>query len=486
MLLWSIAKIMIFIAIVLALAVGAGYLMDASGGVTIAFGTVEFTLQPIQAAIALVLLVLAVWILIKLFGLLVALLRFINGDETAFSRFFTRSRERRGFDALSEGLLALATGNAAAALAKAKKADKLLDRPELTNLVIAQAAEKTGDKRKAEETYKKLLDNPKTRFVGVSGLLKQKLANGETETALKLAEKAFAIQPKHAETGDTLLKLQAGEEDWTGVRSTLGTKLKNGHIPRDVHRRRDGVFALSEARKLREAGKLDEAQALAIEANRLTPGLVPAATMTARGYMVQGQPKQAAKVLRAAWDQAPHPELASAFAAIQPDESAQDRVKRFKALTKGAAKHPETKMVNAELLIAAEDFPGARTALGDVAETDPTTRSMTIMAAIERGEGASDDVVRAWLTKALSAQRDAEWICDNCGETHKDWEPVCLECDALDSVSWKRPSATVQTPGQMLPLMGPSTAPAIDAPDAEVVSGNNVILLENEKGPNAA
>ncbi len=489
MLLWSIAKIMIFIAIVLALAMGAGYLMDASGGVTIAFGTVEFTLQPIQAAIALILLVLAVWILIKLFGLLVALLRFINGDETAFSRFFTRNRERRGFDALSDGMLALASGDGAAALAKAKKADKLLDRPELTNLVIAQAAEKTGDKRKAEETYKKLLDSPKTRFVGVSGLLKQKLAKGETETALKLAEKAFAIQPKHSETGDTLLKLQAGEEDWEGVRSTLGTKLKNGHIPRDVHRRRDGVFALSEARKLREAGKLDEAQALAIEANRLTPGLVPAATMTARGYMVQDQPRQAAKVLRSAWDQAPHPELASAFAAIAPDETPVERAKRFRGLTKGNASHPETKMVTAELLIAAEDFAGARNVLGDLAETDPTTRSLTIMAAIERGEGASDDVVRAWLTKALGAQRNEEWICDNCGETHKDWEPVCLECDALDSVSWKRPSATVQTPAQMLPLMAASTAPAIEATEAEaveVVAEDNVILLENEKGPNAA
>lgn len=480
---------MIFIAIVLALAFGAGYLMDASGGVTIAFGTVEFTLQPIQAAIALVLLVLAVWLLIKLFGLLVAVLRFINGDETAFSRFFSRSRERRGYDALSDGLVALASGDGATAMSKAKKASKLLNKPEVTNLVMAQAAEATGDKRKAEETYKKLLDSPKTRFVGVSGLLQQKLAKGETDTALKLAEKAFAIKPQHAQTGDVLLKLQAGEEDWNGVRTTLGTKLKNGQIPRDVHRRRDGVFALSEARKLREAGKLDEAHVQAIEANRLTPGLVPAATMAARGYMEKDQPKQAAKVLRSAWDQSPHPELASAFAAIMPDETPVDRAKRFRGLTKGAAKHSETKMLTAELLIAAEDFAGARNALGDLVETDPTTRSLTIMAAIERGEGASDDVVREWLTKALSAQRNEEWICDNCGDTHNDWEPVCLNCDAVDSVTWKRPSATVQGAAQMLPLMAnaPQIAAETDAADAvEVVDGDNVILLETEKGPNAA
>jgi len=47
-------------------------------------------------------------------------------------------------------------------------------------------------------------------------------------------------------------------------------------------------------------------------------------------------------------------------------------------------------MLQAELMIAAEDFPAARKAIGDLAETDPTARALTIMAAIERGEGSDD------------------------------------------------------------------------------------------------
>ena len=54
-------------------------------------------------------------------------------------------------------------------------------------------------------------------------------------------------------------------------------------------------------------------------------------------------------------------------------------------------------MLKAELALAAEDFPAARRALGDLATEHPTARSLTLMAAIERGEGASDAVVRAWL-----------------------------------------------------------------------------------------
>ena len=165
--LWSLTKVLIFVVIVAALAYGAGLLMEISGEITVEFGAIGFTLTPLMAVVALLAIVAAVWVLLKILGLFVALLRFINGDETAFSRYFDRNRQRRGVDALSEGLVALASGDSKTAMAKAKKADRLLDKPDVTNLIIAQAAEQSGDKRAAEDTYKKLLEHDKTRFVGV-------------------------------------------------------------------------------------------------------------------------------------------------------------------------------------------------------------------------------------------------------------------------------------------------------------------------------
>ena len=67
-------------------------------------------------------------------SLLVATLRFINGDDTAISRYFNRSRERRGYRALSEGMMALASGDADAAMTKAGQAERHLQQPTLTNL----------------------------------------------------------------------------------------------------------------------------------------------------------------------------------------------------------------------------------------------------------------------------------------------------------------------------------------------------------------
>ncbi len=482
--LWSLIKIVLFIVVIAGLTLGAGYLAETTGGVRIVIANTEFNLGPLQAVIAAIALVVAIWVLLKLLSLGVAILKFLNGDETAISRYFDRNRERRGFEALSDGMMALASGEARLAMSKAAKAEKYLGRPELTNLITAQAAEMSGDGKKAEEVYKRLLTDDRTRFVGVRGIMKQKLADGDVETAMKLAERAFALKPKHEETGDILLRLQAENEDWRGARKTLGEKLRQGVLPRDVHKRRDAVLALSEAREVFRDGSTVEAREAAIEANRLSPDLIPAAVMAAQGYITEGKPKYAARVLSKAWAARPHPDLAAAFASIDPSEDPAARIKRFRALTKLNPDHPETRMLLAELNIAAEDFVTARAAIGDLVQNDPTARSLTIMAAIERGEGSEDSVVRGWLTRALTASRGPQWICDNCQSVHSNWGPVCHNCGGFDTMSWRVPTeGEVAMPAstEMLPLIvgkhAKPEAEAAETDDEAIDADGDVIVL---------
>ena len=323
-------------------------------------------------------------------------------------------------------------------------------------LVTAQAAELSGDPKRAEDAYRRLLTDDRTRFVGIRGLLKQKLAAGDTATALVLAKHAFTLKPAHEEVQDMLLALQAQSEDWSGARVTLGEKLRRGSLPRDVHKRRDAVLALSEARDVFRDGASVEAREAAIEANRLSPDLIPAAVMAARGLAEAGKAKQAARVLKKAWESRPHPDLAAAFAALEPDETPEARLKRFEALTRVRPDDPETLQLLAELNIAAGDFPAARRAVAGLVETDPTQRSLALMAAIERGQGADDAAVRGWLTRAVSAPRGPQWVCDACQTVHADWAPVCDNCGGFDTLAWRRVEGAAPTmPGaaEMLPLI---------------------------------
>jgi HemY protein len=460
--LWSLTKVILFVAVIAALALGLGMLEASGGAMRILVAGWEFTIGPVQAIVLGLVLIVAVWLALKVLGLLGAVIRFLNGDETAISRYFDRNRERKGYRALSEGMMALASGEARLALNRAQLAENLLKKPELTTLLIAQAAEAAGDTKRATEAYKTLLAEDKTRFVGIRGLMQQKLAEGDRETALKLAEKAFELRPRHAETQDVLLKLQSDAGDWSGARATLGAKLKAGTLPKDVYRRRDAVLALQQAHVVIDEGSSIEAREAAIEANKLSPDLIPAAAMAARGYTEKGDWRSAIRVLKKAWEVQPHPDLAAAFAAIEPDETPVERLKRFRTLTTLRTDSDETKMLQAELLAAAEDFPAARRALGDVPVERPTQRSLAILAAIARGEGAEDAVVRDLVARALAAPRGPQWVCDKCHAIHPAWAPVCDNCGSFDTLSWRQPPVT-GTPSrslaELLPLIeGPVAA----------------------------
>jgi HemY protein len=489
--LWSLLKIAIFIGVAVALAFGAAWILETPGEVRIAFGAREYYVSPIGFLVGVLLLVVLALLVLKLLGFLGAVVRFLFGDETAISRYFARGRERRGFGALSDSLVALASGDPKVALKKSQRAEKLLGRPELTRLVTAQAAEMSGDRAKAFEAYKALLPDDRTRPAGLQGLMRLKIEEGDTDTALALSKKAFALRPDNERVLRTLFDLQSKHEDWGGARETLNASMHARMLPRDVGVRRDAVLSLADARAAMVAGNIERGNEAALQANRLAPTLVPAAALAARVLAEKGQKRKASKVLVSAWAANPHPDLAAAFAAIEPDESPQARRSRFATLIGAAPGHPEGRMLDAELALAAEDFPAAREALGDLAETQPTTRSLALMAAIERGSGDSDEVVRGWLAKALNASRGPQWVCDKCNHVHATWAPVCENCGAFDTLAWRAPphaenaglaasamlpliigAATPEPPPEPEPAPAPArpTPPRADVEDAELAS----------------
>ncbi len=460
----SLLKILLFFAVILSIAVGLNTLSATSDGVRLVLNGTEYTLGPIQAVVALVALMVAAWVFFKILGMVWAFLRFIMGDETAINRYFARSRREKGIEALSQGLLAVAAGEGKQAQDLANRAAKYLDDPRATRLLAAQAAEVAGDHAKAEAVYREMLEDDRTRFVGVRGLMKQKLAKGDTQTALQLAQKAYALKPRHVEIQNTLLELSTKEGDWKGARGILKDKRKQGELPQDVHIRRDAVLALQEARDVLAQGSSISAREAAISAAKASPDLIPAVVLASRTYVLQKDPRNAERLLEKAWSVRPHPDLAEAYAEIVPDETPAQRLRRFEGLMKKNPNDEETRLLRAELLLANEDFPGARRALGDLAETHPTTRSLAIMAAVERGEGSDDAVVRGWLVKAMGASRGPQWVCDKCENVMEDWAPVCSNCGGFDTLSWREPahkrSAHSPAGTELLPLLigSPSSA----------------------------
>ncbi|MDE2913978.1 MAG: heme biosynthesis protein HemY [Paracoccaceae bacterium] len=450
---WPLVKTVAFLLLVVAVAWATGLVMEVGDVVRLSFGGREYSMTSAMAVFSLFASLAGLWLLLLLFGLASAVLRFLSGDETAISRYFDRNRERRGFEALSRGMVALAVGEEREATAQAVRAERDLNRPQLTDLVNAQAAELSGDRGRAARYYKRLLGSRATRVIGIRGLMRQRLEDGDPETALRLAEKAQELRPNHEETLTTLLTLQLDQEEWAGARKTIQASAKAKRLPKAVARRREAVVMLADARKRLEAGDIVGAASAAREANRLAPALIPAAVLAAEMESDKGNTRRAESILRKAWSANPHPDLAAAFAGIRPDETPADRLKRFQPLLKLNPSFEETRLLGAELRLAADDVPGARRALGPLSEETPTVRSLAIMGAVARGEGASEHVVRGWLTRALNAPGGPRWTCENCSHVHTSWRPVCETCKAFDTLGWKPPPAVGEN-GDSVPVLG--------------------------------
>ncbi|MHA1128542.1 MAG: heme biosynthesis protein HemY, partial [Alphaproteobacteria bacterium] len=188
-----------------------------------------------------------------------------------------------------------------------------------------------------------------------------------------------------------------------------------------------------------------------------------------RMLIESGTKRPATRILKAAWQANPHPDLATAFAAIEPDEDNEARRKRFGLLAKLHPAHSETKMLLTELALAEEDFPTARRELGDLAEEQPTTRTLALMAAIEQGSGADESIVRALLAKALSASRGEQWVCSSCDHAHAVWSPTCERCNAFDTLEWtqsQQPDADAPMDAVLPLIVGARSELAVEEPEA--------------------
>jgi HemY protein len=398
-------RVFLFLLIVAGGIWGLYHLLEDQGGVTIQLAGQEYFFPPLHFAVLLAVAFIALWLVFKIIGLLLAVMRFIEGDETAISRYFNRSRERRGLEAMARGMAALASGDAKVARAKAEKAELLLQRPELTRLLNAQAAELAGDELRAETYYRALAEDPSTSFIGVRGLLNRALEKDDTDRALKLAEAAMQLRPRESSVLETLYMLQSRKFDWAGARKTLDAQRRAGFLPKPEATRRDAMLALAQAEDAEEVGETEHARKLALEAARLDPANAEAVAAAARHLVAAGSKRAAAKMLIDAWRRNPSPVLAAAYAAIEPDESAGERRLRFSKLVSAYASHPESQLLAAELALVTEDWAGARKAIADLKEDEPGARTCIIMAAIARGEGAPEAQVRGWLARALEAPR---------------------------------------------------------------------------------
>jgi HemY protein len=461
-------RILLYLVAVFLFAAGFVWLADRPGGIVLLWQGQEIRTSLMVAVLALVLLFLAI-------GLVGALIRWIVSRPQSVGHFLGARRRDRGYRALTRGMIAVGAGDVRAARRAAQESQNLLGREPLVLLLSAQAAQIAGDASAARTAFEALSADHDTRVLGLHGLFVEARRQGEHAAARAFAEEAVRIQPKIAWAGTALFEYQSRAGDWQGALATLASNTEAKLIDKDKARRYRAVLDTARAMEL-EGGEPDEARALALEAHKLAPGLVAAATTAARLFARAGDYRRATRIIEATWKESPHPQLAEAYAAVRPGDAARDRLKRVQRLAELRANNPEGAIAIARAAIDAHEWQTARDALGGMMRANPTERVCLLMAEVEAGENGDQGRVRQWLTRALSAPRDPVWTAD--GQVFEQWGPISPVSGRLDAFEWKvvadrlPPRATYEieaeeaglTPETPVEVVPPPASPAAPMP----------------------
>jgi HemY protein len=373
--------------------------------------------------------------------------RKIIGGPAAFLRARRERRRREGYRALTQGMVAVAAGDAEEAQKQARKADVLLAEPPLTLLLSAQAAQLNGDEHAAKRYFTAMLERAETEFLGLRGLLMQALRGGDEHTALQLVERAKVLRPRTPWVLSSLFELQARAGKWHEAEATLAEAVKRKAIALE-HRLHRAALLHEKSRAAEAQGAQGEALQHAAKAHSLEPGFTAAALRYAHLLRVGGRVRQAAKTLEAAWRAAPHPHLAEAYRALFSDEAPLLRFKRLERLAAANPEHRESHLALAAAALEARLWGETRRhleAAGAKADENGAAppRLCRMMAELEEQQHQDHAAARAWLARAASATTaDHTYVCGVCGSESADWAPTCPTCRAFNSLVWREPGGT--------------------------------------------
>src|SRR5580704_648240 len=332
-----------------------------------------------------------------------------QGLRIETSRMVRNRRGLRAYEAISNGLIAIGSGDIAAANKFAVQVNKIAPGEPLALLLSAQAAQLSGDREAAERVFHAMANRADTKALGLHGLFIEARRRNDRMAAQAFAEEAARTAPSLGWAGRAVLEFRCATGDWAGALALL--ERNKDTLDKASYRRQRAVLLTARAQAI-ESSDRDAARALALEAQQLAPTLVPAAAMAGRFLAEGGSLRKAGRVIDKAWRANPHPDLAEAYARLRYGDTARDRLKRVEALAKQTPGNIEGALALARAALDAREFASVRAALKPYLDA-PTKRVCLLMAALERAERNDEGRAREWTARAVNAAPDPTWTADN-------------------------------------------------------------------------
>ena len=456
-------RVVLFLIVIGALSVGAAWLANRPGDVVIIW-------QGLRIQTSLMVLGAAVVVFMAIIAAVWTLVRVVLRSPIVLANLMRHRRGVRAYEAISSGLIAVGSGDIAAARKLAAEVNRIAPGEPLALLLHAQAAQLAGDRDAADRAFRAMASRADTKALGLHGLYVEAHRRDDFTSARAYAEEAVRTAPSLSWAGRAVLEFRCASGDWAGALALL-ERAKSG-LDKDIYRRQRAVMLTARAIAAEETDR-DAAKAYALEAVKLAPTLAPAAALAGRRLAEDGDLRRASRIVAKAWRANPHPDLAQTYADLRFGDAARDRLARIEALVKKTPGNIESALAVARAALDAREFDKARNALSPYLST-LTRRVALMMAELERAERNDEGRAREWIARALHAAPDPQWTAD--GHVSDRWLPVSPVSGRLDALEWRVPLTGVLSAPVIEPE--PTSVAPDEAADAEPIQSNAESKIE--------
>ena len=327
--------------------------------------------------------------------------------------FGGRWRERRdtvGHRALTLGLMAVSAGEPVEARKQATRARRLLNAPQLTGLLSAQAAHLAGDHAAARRYFTALTNDQDTAFLGQIGLMRLAVDAKDSPAALIAARKALDLKPQSALAATQLLQLHADQQNWTAALDVIAIVIKDrkkqtGSLPELLVRQHIALYYLDGLAALETEQDTARATGQFLAALRNDPAFLPSIFALVDLYLKNDSNRKAIKLLEISFALVPYAGIADRLLALWEDNDGNSIARLIK-------------------LIPQKPEPLQQAAHHIVSD----------MAASKGLDGEA---------KRLRALHDASmaafgWQCGVCKSRHDSWRSHCPACGQFAGLKWQQ------------------------------------------------
>ncbi len=339
----------------------------------------------------------------------------------------------KGYQAITKGFLALASGDAKSSAHYAREAEKRLPDVTLSLLLRAQSANLNGDSVTTREIFLRLLEHKDGVFFGIRGLLSQAIKNGNTAEALSLVRKAYTLQPKRSWVIFLLLELEIFKRNWKQAHALLPKAYKQGVLDKSTFIQWRSALYLAQGEEALKDHNRKQQRVFVEKAYKADPTFAPSVITYTRLLDHFAKKKAALSVLKKAWKNQPHPIILQEYMRFIGGKGGVTEIESF---TKSHPHDCERLIQLGKVALDNKLWGLARSYLTGAIERGADVRAYQLMIRLEQLTDNNEQAILTWEEKAVAAPPRPCWICSSTGYQALEWQAFTPGCGAFNTFVW--------------------------------------------------